>query len=270
MEIAARYDWTLPSDWREIASIFDLAVDYAMDFFENTRNVQFTTPELGEVAHAIDFILQVPANLRSQSFYKIDAFVRNIYGIKIHKRRAVLGLALNPVGTVLKLGEGLLKQAELNSVDLVTPFLKEWQEKIVFQQIERCQQAKIPPGRDSLYDQQLGRLIYWYGFQERPLIDCPPNLELTPDLANGAMKRHRFNLDETYSSSAKRFDIWYASYFCKDDEEAHRKMKRYLRKMDRGGKIAKVERAWSQYVQVIDTRHQYIHWYAQRMNWAKN
>jgi hypothetical protein len=270
MEIAARYDWTLPSDWREIASIFDLAVGYAMDFFESSKTAEFTIYELSEITHAMDYIIQVPPNLRPQSFNKIDGFVREIYRVKFHKVRSALGLAFNPLETVLSLGVGLLTKVELDALDLATPFLKEWQEKIVLQQIKLCQQAKIPPGRDSLFDQQLGRLIYWYGFQERPLIDCPPNLELTPDLANGAMKRHRFNLDETYSSSAKRFDIWYVSDFCKDDEEAHRKMKRYLRKMDRGGDIAKVERAWSQYVQVIDTRHQYIHWYAERMNWAKN
>jgi hypothetical protein len=270
MEIAGRYDWTLPSDWREIGGLYDLAVDYALDFFHNTRDVQFTTSELSEVAHSIDFILEVPPNLRPPSFSKIDSFVRELYGIKFKKGRAAIGLALNPIGTVLSLGVGLMKKMELDAADLVTPFLKEWQEKIVHQQIERCIDSKIRAGANPVFDQQLGRLIYWYAFQERVLIDCSPNLQLTPDLANDAMRRHRITLEETYNSSAKRFDIWYASDFCKDDEEAQRKMKSYLRKMDRGGKIGKVERAWSQYVQIIERRHQYVHWYAERMNWARN
>lgn len=270
MEIAARYDWTLPSDWREIAPIFDLAVDYAMDFFMNSKNTEFTTSELSEVAHALDYVIQVPANLRPPSFNKIDNFVREIYRVKYKKISTAFGLAFNPLETVLNLGVGVATQRELDALDLALPFLKEWQEKIVLQQITRCQQPKIPLGHDPLFDQQLGRLIYWYAFQERALIDCSPDLEFTPDLANDAMKRHRINLEETYSSSSRLFNIWYVSDFCKDDEEALRKRKRYLRKLDRGIKIGKVERAWSQYVHNIDKRHQFVHWYANRMNWAKN
>ena len=78
MEIAARYDWTLPSDWREIASIFDLAVGYAMDFFESSKTAEFTIFELSEITHAMDYIIQVPPNLRPQSFNKIDGFVPSI------------------------------------------------------------------------------------------------------------------------------------------------------------------------------------------------
>lgn len=270
MDIAARYDWTLPSDWREIAPIFDLAVDYAMDFFNNSKNVEFTTSELSEVAHALDYMVQVPANLRPPSFKRIDNFVRDIYRVKFKKVSAALGLAFNPLETVLNLGVGVATQMELDALDIALPFLKEWQEKIVLQQITRCQQSRIPVGHDPFFDQQVGRLIYWYAFQERALIDCSPDLELTPDLANDAMRRHRINLQETYSSSSQLFNIWYKSDFCKDDEEAHRKKKRYLRKLDRGAKIGKIERAWTQHVQNIDQRHQFIHWYANRMNWAKN
>ena len=84
--IFGQYAWELPSDWRNVASIFDNAIERVLYFSRNEASfARASVEDLGDLIGAIGLIRQTPTQMRTTKITDIAIaakYLQDKYGIK--------------------------------------------------------------------------------------------------------------------------------------------------------------------------------------------
>jgi hypothetical protein len=294
MSFSATYDWSLPDDWRQIGPLADAALEHLIQFVNLKDGEIAPYSYLSDVVGAADLILQIPPNMRTRSFEKFNKEVQHWTAPRLSAVRTALGLWANPIETVLKLALFGLARTEHNDTDMIDMVAMDVREEAILMQLDDClksidrsgtQRRRSDPlmsrvnreapddvriSRDPEFEWHLGRAVYWYAFQEQEHWLLPRRLELTPELANEAMKRHKQLRADEYADPAFLFNLWIKSPFCKEPMKELRKRDSYVKKMSRGRQFKDIEKAWSAHLGMYEKRHEYVYLFAERSGWLKN
>lgn len=285
-----QYDWSLPDDWREVTAIAEEALKLLTHFMNLKDGEVAPLSYLSDVAGAADFILQVPPNMRSKSFDAFNKQAQSWSAPRLSAVRTLIGLWANPIETGLKLLMFGIARSEHKEIDMVEIIAKEVREEATLMQLDSClNEPKVKKGRllldpihtyanrhaiaesshsgDETFERNLGRTVYWYAFQEQEHWEVPQRLELTPDLANDAMKRHKEQRIAEYRNPAFLFNLWLNSPFCDEPLKALRRRDKYVKKMSRGRRFKDIEKAWASHLGSIEKRHRYVYLFAERAKW---
>jgi hypothetical protein len=265
-----RYDWSLPADWREVAGLSDAALSYLSDFMDANEGDSMELDYLSEVVGAADLILQIPTNLRSPTFEAFNNHMRSSSAPRLKKVSSIVQLGLNPLQAVAGLLMFAAKRIEHDDIDFVALVANMAREDATLLQLKYCLEQYPNVRGDLRFEKDLGRAVYWYAFQEMEHWKIPPDFSLTPDSANDAMKRHQRTRNEEYEDPMFRFNVWLNSPHCKKKLEALGNKGFYYKKMSKGRRFPKIERAWVDYVRSIEARHKYVYMFAERSQWQKN
>ncbi len=263
------YDWSLPADWREVGGISEIALSYLHNYVNADESEELSLQQLSDVIGAANLVLQVPLSLRGSSFSEFNQSLQRSTAPRLKKMKALVGLWANPLGTAVGLLGFASQRIEHSEIDFIEILARTVREQAVITQIDRCLIANPHQLGDMKFEIQLGQAVYWYAFQEMEHWEMHTNLKLSPNLANDAIGRHRESRKIEYDNPKFRFDLWVNSPSCKKKLEEMGKMNFYIKKMSKGRKFSKIERAWNDYVKEIESRHRYVHLYAERSNWEK-
>lgn len=263
-------DWTLPEDWREVATRGDEALAVLTRFSNAVQGEELTLPFLSDVVGAAGFVLQVPKNLRGKSFERYSDILKQATTPRLKKLSAIVGLALNPLNTVGKLLDFAGQRLDHSDLDFIEIFARNVMEEAVTLQLDYCLVEVADVIGDQGFEQRLGRTAYWYAFRESEFWQMRTDLELTPDLANDAMKRHRAARDSEYRDPSFVFNLWINSPWCKDPLKELGKRSYYVKKLSKGRRFAKMDKAWVAHVREIENRHRFVYLFAERSSWERN
>jgi hypothetical protein len=263
------YDWALPPDWREIGALSEIALGYLDDFMNAEEGDPMTLDYLSDVVGAADLILQIPKNLRGPAFDTYNKRMRQSTAPRLRKVKAVVQLGLNPLNAAIGLFMFAMTRLDHEEIDFVELVANSAREDALLIQLKHCLEEYPEFRGDLLFERELGRAVYWYAFQEIQHWELRPEFRLTPDTANAAMKRHRLARDEEYADPEFKFNVWVHSPYCKKPLEAIGNKNFYIKKMSKGRRFPKIERAWVEHSRTIEARHRYLFLYAERDNWQR-
>lgn len=264
------YDWTLPEDWREVRGLSEIALGYIEDFINADESDPMALDYLSDVIGAADLILQIPTNLRSPAFEAFNNRMRQSSAPRLRKVKATIALGLNPINAAVGLLMFALKRLEHNDIDFVELVANLAREDALLIQLKYCLDEYPEFRGDSTFERDLGRAVYWYAFQEMQHWELHPEFLLTPETANAGMKRHRLARDKEYADPSFKFEVWIHSPHCKRPLEAIGNKNFYIKKMSKGRRFPRIERAWLDHVHVIEARHKFLYQYAERSEWQRN
>lgn len=265
-----KYDWSLPADWREVSGLSDVALSYLSDFMNFPEGEPQTLEYLSEVVGAADLVLQIPTNLRSPAFEKFNNEMRQSTSPRLKKLSTLVKIGINPIDAVVGLLMFAVKRSDHDDIDFVALIANAAREEAIVMQLTHCLERHPGVRGDTNFENDLGRAVYWYAFQEIQHWEIGADVHLTPDLANDAMKRHRLARDQEYADPSFRFNVWLNSPHCKKQLEALGNKSFYVKKMTKGRRFPKIERAWADYVRAIEARHKYLYMFAERSQWQRN
>lgn len=263
------FDWSLPEDWRDVAGISEIALSYLHNYLHADESEELSLQQLSDVIGAANLILQVPLSLRGSSFLEFNQALQRSTAPRLKKMQTLVGLWANPIGTAVGLLGFASHRIEHNEIDFIEIMARTTREQAVYTQIERCLISNPQQLGDERFEVELGQAVYWFAFQEVEHWEIKQNLRLSPDLANDAIKRHKQSRKREYENPRFKFDLWVNSPSCKKQVEEMGKMNFYIKKMSKGRKFSKIERAWSEYVKQIESRHRYVYLYAERSKWER-
>ena len=270
--IFGKYVWELPSDWRNVSSIFDSAVDRVLYFSQNDANFERASVEdLGDLIAAIALIRQTPAQMQTSRISDVvQSAKRSSTNPKRGVTRTLFSLAVNPLGTSLNVAMSALDKSLTKNEDYLNHTLSWVESTAVDFQLESVwtKPNNFPYEQDL--DRELGRRAYWIAFvwdAQHPLHTLNPNFELTPDLANTAISASDAKLHQMRNSPESLVTLWGLSPGVQTMHYIQNEAA-YVRKIRRGKVIPEVEYAWNQHCALIAHRQRHIHGYATRMRWS--
>ena len=120
--IFGQYEWELPSDWRNVASIFDNAIERVLYFSRNEASfARASVEDLGDLIGAIGLIRQTPTQMRTTKITDIAIAAKSSsLQPKRGVTRTLFSLAANPLGTGLDIAINALDKSLTKNDDYIS------------------------------------------------------------------------------------------------------------------------------------------------------
>lgn len=276
-------DWSLPEDWRLVSTKCDAALEIIRYCHTDANRVStLSLTHLGDVTSAIQLIREIPAQLRSPGVEELAVAERKreVSSVSYRPKASKLGIAsliVNPVGTIAGTAIGMAartagRHAMAHTLFDVDDWLEQalkWVEiRAVAAQLERVFSNQPIHPRDDVFDQELGRRVYWFSFRssrswtnsEEPLTSVPLGFNFTPLIATNETSRIAADLE----SQRHSIHLLGLSPF----NPGLMKIDELERKIKKGKRVPEMEQAWQWAVQGDADRQRFVMPYARRMEWT--
>lgn len=270
--VFGKYVWDLPADWRNVASLFDNAVDRVLYFSRNESNFSRATVEdLGDLIGAIGLIRQTPTQMRTTKTTQIAVAAKSdSLQPKRGISRTLFSLATNPLGTSLDVAAKALDKKLTKDDDYINHTLSWVESTAVDHQLEQIWTNASNFPYDAELDRELGRRAYWIAFvwdAQHPLNAFSSEFQFTPELANSANSSIEARLNQMRNSPEDLVALWGQSggvplmHYIQNEAA-------YVKKLRRGKTIPEIEAVWNDYVSITRHRQRHIRGFATRMRWS--
>lgn len=270
--IFGQYAWELPSDWRNVASIFDNAIERVLYFSRNEASfARASVEDLGDLIGAIGLIRQTPTQMRTTKITDIAIAAKSSsLQPKRGVTRTLFSLVTNPLGTSLDVAFNALDKSLTKDDDYINHTLSWVESTAVDHQLEMIWTRASDYLYDAALDRELGRRAYWIAIvwdAQHPLSALNPQFEFTPELANSANSSIDAQLNQIRNSPESLVSLWGQSAGVPAMHYIQNQAT-YVKKLRRGKVIPEIEAVWNNYVSITRHRQRHIQGFATRMRWS--
>lgn len=270
--VFGKFVWDLPADWRNVASLFDNAVDRVLYFSRSEANFsRASVDELGDLISAIGLIRQTPTQMRTGKINEIATAAKTASSQPRRGfTRTLFSIATNPLGTSLDVAFTALDKSLTKNDDYINHTLSWVESTAVDSQLELIWTNASNYPYDTSLDRELGRRAYWIAFvwdAQHPLNAFSSDFELTPELANSVNNSIEARLNQLRNSPESLVSLWGQSGYVPPMHFIQNQAA-YVKKLRRGKIIPEIEAVWNNHVAITRHRQRHIHGFATRMRWS--